>query len=130
MVPLVASGGFGRFRLGHGGPGSFITEESLSSLAVLKVGFDCVLRSWKSGLDTKPYKFIEFGAMDATKPYKFIGFGVMDATKPYKFIWFGTISPLGGPWEGSGRPFPQKHRWFVTGSGPNDGGSTCVLFWS
>ena len=36
----------------------------------------------------RPYKFIGFGAMDATKPYEFIGFVAMGATKPYKFIEF------------------------------------------
>ncbi len=39
---------------------------------------------------TGPYKFIGFGAKDATKPHKFIGFGAMYATKPHKFIGFGT----------------------------------------
>ncbi len=34
---------------------------------------------------TKPYEFIEFGAMDATKPYEFIGFWAMDVTKPYEY---------------------------------------------
>ncbi len=40
---------------------------------------------------TKPCKFIGFGAMDVTKPYKFIGFGAMDVTKPYRFIGFGAM---------------------------------------
>ena len=31
--------------------------------------------------DTRPYKFIRFGAMDVTKSYKFIRFGAMDVTK-------------------------------------------------
>ncbi len=47
--------------------------------------------SSREAQDVAAYKFIGFGAMDATKPYKFIGFGAMDATKPYKFIglYFG-----------------------------------------
>ncbi len=43
---------------------------------------------------SKPYKFIEFGAMDVSKPYKFIGFGALDVTKPYKFIGCGRPVPL------------------------------------
>ena len=39
---------------------------------------------------TKPYEFIEFGAMDVTKPYKSIGCGAMDVTKPCKFRGFGA----------------------------------------
>ncbi len=45
--------------------------------------------------DSKPYKFICFGAMDVTKPYELIEpwmsrlrFGAIDVTKPYKFIRF------------------------------------------
>ena len=41
--------------------------------------------------DTKPYKFIGFGAMDVTKPYEFIWFGAMDVTKPYEFIWIEAV---------------------------------------
>ena len=49
---------------------------------------------WEVSSVHLPYKFIGFGAMDATKPYKFIGFGAMDATKPYRFIEFGAISVI------------------------------------
>jgi hypothetical protein len=37
---------------------------------------------WGRGCHQTLFKFIGFGAMDATKPYKFISFGAMDVTKP------------------------------------------------
>ncbi len=39
---------------------------------------------------TKPYEFIEVGAMDATKPCEFIRCGAMDVTRPYEFRGFGA----------------------------------------
>ncbi len=49
------------------------------------------------GARAKPYKFIGFGAMDATKPCKFIRFGAMDVTKPYKFIGLAGRKSASGP---------------------------------
>jgi hypothetical protein len=59
---------------------------------------------------TKPYKFIGFGAMDATKPSKFIGFGAMDATKPYNFLGFGPLGSFGPNFGPSLRPKPLQSR--------------------
>ena len=39
--------------------------------------------------DTRPYKFIRFGAMDVTKPHKLID-ALVDVTKPYRLIRFGA----------------------------------------
>ncbi len=47
--------------------------------------------------DFQPYKFIGFGAMDATRPYKFIGFGALDANKPYKFMLSKNYAMFGFP---------------------------------
>ena len=40
---------------------------------------------------TKPYKFIGFGAVDATKCLSIYQVWAVDATNTFKFIWFGAM---------------------------------------
>jgi hypothetical protein len=46
--------------------------------------YRCPRNKWPS----KPYEFIEFGAMDVPKPHELIWFGDIRGPKPYKFIGF------------------------------------------
>ena len=66
-------------------PRALVAQKPLGETAVtLAQGEE--LGTWRQS-----YKFIGFGAMDATKPYKFMGFGAMDVTKPYTVIRFGAM---------------------------------------
>ncbi len=71
-------------------------------------------------LSTKPFEFIEFGAMDVTKPYEFIKLGAMDVTKPCEFKQTLTSGP-GGPV--TKKTQPRSVPWRP------DGGRVCLL-WS
>ncbi len=52
-------------------------------------------RVWGRSRVAKPYKFIGFGAIDATKPPRFIRLGATDVTKPSEIIRCGgDFGPL------------------------------------